>query len=259
MANKGKVTVIDATDSQKGSVKLSTDDLTIAGIDNQTAVTPQNLKAKLGTQELGKIAIGQGDDQPINWGNVVSPDSSITATYNPTTKNLELRATGDITNVCLDNSSAADGKLAAEPVCIPPDANGSFRFASDSSITLTPIPNGLHISATGGGGGSDWNIITISDETSETRIAQDMTIYIIDNINPVKAQLELPAIAKKGFKFRVRGIKGGCIIKTSAQVQQYLKYKDNNDQTNLVTDNDWEDFEIFCYEENIRFKWLTFS
>ena len=258
MSNEIRTTVTDATATQKGSTTLSTDALTIAGIDNQTSVTPQNLKSKLGTQELGKIAIGQGDDETIHWGNVVSPDSSITATYNPTTKNLELTATGDITNVCLENPTFSEGKLAAEPVCIPPDANGSFKFTSDSSITLTPIPNGLHITATGGGGGSDWNIIKIRDETSETRIAQDKTIYIINNINPVKATLQLPATARLGFWFRVIGINGGCNINTNVSGGQFLKWKDNNSESTLVSDDGWQDFYIFCYEENVRFKWLTF-
>lgn len=165
---------------------------------------------------------------------------------------------GDIRNICVDSSSNTEDTLQAEGVCILPDENGSFKFTSDSSVTLTPIENGLKISVPGGGGGSDWKTIIIRDEATQTRIAEDKTFYVINNINDVKAQLELPPIAKVGFRFKVIGVNGGCRIQVSVSGNQFLKYQSNNNETSLVTDNSWQDVEIFCYEENTRFKWLTF-
>jgi hypothetical protein len=165
---------------------------------------------------------------------------------------------GDIRNICVDSLSDSEGTLQAEGTCILPDENGSFKFTSDSSVTITPIPNGLNISVPGGGGGSDWKTIIIRDESTQTRIAEDKTFYVINNINDVKAQLELPPTAKVGFRFMVIGINGGCRIQISVSGGQFLKYKGNNNESTLITDESWQDLEIFCYEENTRFKWLTY-
>lgn len=165
--------------------------------------------------------------------------------------------TGDIKGICLNPNLFYFQNGNADPICIGADENGLVNFEAGDNVTLEAIEHGLRISSKGGGG-TDPNIITIRDESTQTRIAQDRTIYIINNINSVKATLELPATARLGFWFRVIGIKGGCTIAISASSNQALKWKGDNNQSTLVTDNEWEDFYIFCYEANVNFKWLTF-
>ena len=428
MVSKGKVTAKDATTTQKGVSLLSTDQKTIAGEDSSSNVTPSSLKAKLGDQTAGKIAVGNGTDQIIKWIEALSSDNSISITYNAENGTIDFKAvgTGDVKSICVPETAFTDdGTQLAESICIPPDSNGSLNFTADAPIVLTPTENGLKISinqspagmqtinnispdssgnfkvqgklpyifdaiengielkddgripysytttsgtnpfvnnnfsifcddlagefftvnnsiglryknaAFGLGGliqttsqdqvrwgqdndkavtplslrgilgsldqnkvavakGSqetieyydlvpanatititrddaakqfkftansdipiDPNIIIISDDSTITRVAQDRTIYVIKNTG-AKAILKLPAKARLGFWFRVIGISGGCYININESGNQKIKWKNNNDEESLVTDEEWQDFIIVCYEEDVRFKWLTF-
>lgn len=202
MVSKSKVTAKDATTDQKGVSLLSTDQKTIVGEDSASNVTPSSLKAKLGDQTVGKIAVGAGIDQVIKWVTALSSDNSISITYNPETGTIDFKATGS---------------------------------------------------------GGDPNIIMISDETTITRIAEDRTIYIIENTKPVRSTLELPAATRLGFWFRVINIHDGCNVIISQSGGQTLKYRDTDNNTSLSTNSGWDDVTIFCFEENKRFKWLTFA
>ena len=428
MVSKGKVTAKDATTDQKGVSLLSTDQKTIAGEDSSSNVTPSSLKAKLGDQTIGKIAVGNGADQIIKWIEALSSDNSISITYNAENGTIDFKATGtgDVKSICVPETVFMDdGTQLAEPICIPPDANGSLNFTADPPIVLTPTENGLKISINQSAAGMqtinniapdasgnfkiqgklpyifdpiengielrddgripysytttsgtnpfvnnnfsifcddlagefftvnnaiglryknagfhlggliqttsqdqvrwgqdnekavtplslrgilgsldenkiavakgsqqtiqyydlvpenatititrddaakqfkftansdipiDPNVIVIQDIVTITRTAQDRTIYIVKNTN-AKAVLKLPAQARLGFWFRVIGISGGYYVNINEVGNQKIKYKDKNDESSLLSDNEWRDAEIICYEENVRFKWLTF-
>lgn len=128
-------------------------------------------------------------------------------------------------------------------------SNQIFTTVQDATDTL----KGVSIK----GSSTDPNIIMIRDDSTITRIAEDRTIYIIENTKPVKSTLELPVTARLGFWFQVIGIHDGCNIIISQGSEQTLKFKNKDNEKILTTEYGWDDFFIVCYEENKRFKWLT--
>lgn len=164
---------------------------------------------------------------------------------------------GDIKGICLNGSSLRSDMQAQEPICIGADEKGLINFEAGQNVALEAIKNGLRISSTGGGA-AGFNTIIIRDESTVSRIAQDKTIYIINNINPIKSSFWLPETAKVGFVFIVIGIRGGFTIGRNPNVTQYLKFKDR-ETDELISGQNYSDAIITCYEENVRFKWLLFS
>lgn len=124
-----------------------------------------------------------------------------------------------------------------------------------TNLDATPTQKGVSIKS----GATDPNIIMIRDDTTITRIAEDRTIYIIENTKPVKSTLELPANARLGFWFLVINIHDGCNIIISREGGQKIKFQNHNNEKRLTTRYGWNDFIIICFEENKRFKWLTFG
>lgn len=61
------ISVDVATDTVEGVTTLANNALAVAGTNNDHAVTPASLAAKLGTQTLNGIAYGQGIDTAIAW------------------------------------------------------------------------------------------------------------------------------------------------------------------------------------------------
>lgn len=169
MGNKVIITEEDGTTSQKGVSLLSDDPKTITGTDSTSNVTPSSLKAKLGTQDVGKIAIGAGVSEIIKWAQAQSSDSSINITYDPDANTLDFKATssGDVRSICLsENPGFTEGVEFAEPVCIIPTADGELNFTADPPIILTPTANGLNISFSGSGSGIQ-TINTIAPDGSD--------------------------------------------------------------------------------------------
>lgn len=165
---------------------------------------------------------------------------------------------GDVKGICLNGTSFRSDSKKADPICIGADENGLVNFEAGQNIGLEAITNGLRISSTGGGGG-DPNLVIISDKSTISRVAQDKTIYIINMKSPVKARLNLPAKTRLGFWFACIGIRGGFEIgTTTASNTQYLKFKDQEVTTYLVSGADYTDCIILCYEEDVRYKWLLF-
>lgn len=165
--------------------------------------------------------------------------------------------TGDIKGICLNPNSFYFQNGNSAPICIGADENGLVNFEAGDNVTLEAIKNGLKISSKSGS--ADPKIVMISDDTTITRIAEDRTIYIIENTKPVKSTLELPPTARLGFWFEVINIHDGCNIIISREGGQTLKFKDSDNEKSLTTRNGWDDFFIVCFEENKRFKWLTFG
>ena len=102
------ITMFDATTAQKGVLLLADDPETIAGAVTTKAITPSNLKAKLGAQTLHGIPYGNAQSGAIQWlaeatdgqipigdtggppvlNNITSNDGSITITNGPGTIDL---------------------------------------------------------------------------------------------------------------------------------------------------------------------------
>lgn len=94
------ITAFQATTTQEGTVTLATNAQAIAGTNTANVLTPSNLTAKLGTQTLHGLPIGEGTTNPLTWtaaltngqlligstgadpalGTITSTDGSITIT-----------------------------------------------------------------------------------------------------------------------------------------------------------------------------------
>lgn len=61
------ISVFNGSTTQKGVLKLSTNQEAIEGIDDSKAVTPNNLKYKLGSQTKNSIPIGNESDYAFEW------------------------------------------------------------------------------------------------------------------------------------------------------------------------------------------------
>ena len=114
--NSLMITIDDTTTTQKGVVLLATNLEAIAGSDTTKALTADDLKAKLGTQTLHGLPIGESTSGAFNWtaaptngqlligstgndpvlGNLTSSDSSITITNGSGT--IDLKAAISITS-----------------------------------------------------------------------------------------------------------------------------------------------------------------
>ena len=117
--SKNDVSIRDATDTQKGSVLLSTDTMTIGGVGN-TCVTPLNLKAKLGVQTPNLVAVGKGNAQAIDWWSFYSSDSSVTIDPDISNKRFNIR-TAPVTPVVKARFKAFYS--ANTPINIPAGSN----------------------------------------------------------------------------------------------------------------------------------------
>lgn len=184
MGNKVIITEEDGTTSQKGVNVLSDDPTTITGTDSTSNITPSSLKAKLGTQDIGKIAIGAGVSEIIKWAKAQSSDYSINITYDPDANTLDFKATssGDVRSICIsENPGFTEGVEFAEPVCIIPTSDGELNFTADPPIILTSTPNGLNISFSGSGSGIQTINTTAPDESDDFKIIATLP-YIFEPI-----------------------------------------------------------------------------
>lgn len=104
------ITISDSTTSQKGVVLLATNAETIAGTVTTKATTPDDIKAKLGSQTLHGIPYGGGATAALNWlaeasngqipigntgnppalGNITSTDGSVSVNNGPGTIDLSV-------------------------------------------------------------------------------------------------------------------------------------------------------------------------
>jgi hypothetical protein len=192
-------TIADSTTSQKGVLETSTDAESITGTATNVAVTPESLKAKLGSQTADGIPYGVGDSAAVGWtsgltdgqlvigstggapagASLASADSTITIT--PGSNTIDL-ATGSAVaaSFTTDGGTAtpssgviniAGGTLltsagATNVVTINADDNVVGSVATDSG-TVTPTSNSFTITGTGGittsGSGSSVTIIGTSE------------------------------------------------------------------------------------------------
>lgn len=118
------ITALDASDVQKGVVRLATDSETITGIDATVANTPASLAAKLGIQTLHAMPYGNGLSGAIDWtsslldgeivigstsgapaaANITSTGGTVIVTNGANTINLE--ASGTHTPIWMDQATS---------------------------------------------------------------------------------------------------------------------------------------------------------
>lgn len=115
----------------------------------------------------------------------------------------------------------------------------------------TPTEKG--VSTSNGGSGGEDKIVVLN--TPQTITPEDKTIYIIKSSDII---FQMPQIARLGFRFKCIGLVGKCRMKLYPGSNQKFKYKEGETTIDLLPDHDWDDISMFCYEENTKFKWLTY-
>lgn len=157
------ITIDDATTAQKGVVLLASNAETIAGTDTTKAVTPDDLKAKLGTQTLHGIPYGNATTGAIQWlneatdgqipigdtggvpvlANITSLDGSITITNGP--------GSIDLSSTAFKGADTTVGAVTADLITIPLGITpGTFQFEARVKAfeAGTPAGAGYNLYAT---------------------------------------------------------------------------------------------------------------
>jgi hypothetical protein len=149
------ITVADATTAQKGVILLADNAETIAGTVTDKAVTPDDLKAKLGVQTQNGIPYGDTTTAAIQWlgeaadgqlpigqtggspvlGYITSIDGSIVVTNNPGSIDLSAKLSYTTTTSDMDGQTQT---LVSFPLGLTP---GTYRFTFGVVAYLTPSVN----------------------------------------------------------------------------------------------------------------------
>jgi hypothetical protein len=158
------ITIDDATTAQKGVILLADNAETIAGTDTTKAVTPDDLKAKLGSQTLHGIPYGNATTGAIQWlaeatdgqipigdtggvpilGNITSLDGTVVVTNGAGTIDLS------VANQFSDTAQTI-GAVTADLLTIPLGVvAGTFQFEARVKAfeSTTPAGAGYNIYAT---------------------------------------------------------------------------------------------------------------
>ena len=211
------VSGIDSTTTQKGVVALATNAETIAGTVTTKAVTPDDLKAKLGTQTAHSIALFQGDSSALTPLGVATngqiPIGSTGADpvlATPTSSNSTITITGGagtlnfITNGSLvGNTITGNNGGAISPVA------GNWNILGTGAISTTGAGNTLTISSSGS---VPWTEVTNATQTIAVNNG-----YITNRGGGVT--YTLPASAVLGNTIRISGKSGAWTIAQNAGQQ----------------------------------------
>lgn len=149
------ITVFDATEAQKGVTLLASDPETIAGAVTTKAITPSNLKAKLGAQTLHGIPYGNAQTGAVQWlaeaadgqipigdtggvpvlNNITSLDGSVTITNGPGTIDLSANSASF--------TATTVGATTQDIITIPLGATpGTFQFEARVKAYEATTPAG---------------------------------------------------------------------------------------------------------------------
>jgi hypothetical protein len=172
------ISVEDATDIQKGVIELATNLETIVGADTTRAITPDDLKAKLGAQTDHGVAIGATQTAALNWttagsngelliaatgadpafASLTSTGSTIVFTPGANTLNLE-------TGAAVPISFHTDGAAATPAAGVITIAGGNNLISSGAGSTVTLDLNGTtdHALQVGNGTGSLSSLAVLGD------------------------------------------------------------------------------------------------
>lgn len=158
------ITARDATTAQKGVTLLASNAETIAGAVTTKAITPDDLKAKLGAQTLHGLAYGAGPTGVIAWlgeatdgqipigdtggipilANITSPDGSVVIVNGPGSIQLS-------TNPAFSGTATTVNAVTANLVTVPLGAvAGTYQFEArvKGFNAATPAGCGYNIYAT---------------------------------------------------------------------------------------------------------------
>lgn len=181
------ITVDDATTTQKGVVLLADNLETIAGTDTTKAITPDDLKSKLGVQTLHGIPYGNSTTGAIQWlaeatdgqipigdtggvpilSNITSIDGSVTITNGPGT--IDLSTTGT-----LSGNTTTIGAVTGDVLTIPLGAipsNYSFLINVSAFESSTPAGAQYFIVASAKTDGATASLVGLPDPTINEDVA----------------------------------------------------------------------------------------
>jgi len=149
------ITMFDATTAQKGVVLLADNAETIAGADTTKATTPDDIKAKLGTQTLHGLAYGNAQTGAVQWlaeatdgqipigdtggipilNNITSIDGSVTITNGPGTIDLS----ANVASFTATTVGATTQDIITIPLGVTP---GTFQFEARVKAYEATTPAG---------------------------------------------------------------------------------------------------------------------
>lgn len=203
------LTVASSTETQKGVIELATNAETIAGSDTERAVTPDDLKAKLGAQTNHGLPIGASQTAALTWtaaptngqiligstgsdpvlavptnGNNITWSTgagSLTANVTGTTNHaIQLgNASGSLTSLGVaTNGQLPIGSTGADPVLA--------TLTQGTGISITNGAGSITIAATGAG--FPW-----TDQGTNTTVASNNGYFATAAVN-----LTLPSSPSQG-------------------------------------------------------------
>lgn len=200
------ITAFDSTELQKGVVLLASNAESINGTDTTKAITPDDLKAKLGLQTINGLAYGMSTNAALNWlaeatdgqipigstgnppilANITSIDGTVNITNGPGT--IDLSVIGEIIG-----TSQTINAVTADIITIPLGSTpGTYSILANVSAFESSTPAGAQYFVVGAirTDGAVATLIGIPDPTINedlALIAADCTIVVSGNNAIVRA------------------------------------------------------------------------
>lgn len=198
------ITMFDATTAQKGVVLLASNAETIAGAVTTKATTPDDIKAKLGTQTLHGLPYGNSQTGAVQWlaaatngqipigstgnppvlANITSLDGSITVTNGPGTIDLSAAsAKGTATTVGATTQNLITYPLGGTP--------GTFQFEARVRAfeSTTPAGAGYNLYGTFRTDGATATLIGYQPILNEDAALSDADAYFVASGNNAVLQV----------------------------------------------------------------------
>lgn len=220
---------IQATTAQRGTVTLATNAETLTGTDTSKVITPDDLKAKLGTQTLHGLPIGAGSTAALVWtaaptngqlligntgnnptlGNLTSTGGTITITNGAGTINLEAGSSAAIFKIAVETNTAP----GVNPVL--PDGGGQIQITSAQVATGIIGTNVIRTDA------KALNAFTIEIQRSTAVAATDITKNGVSHFNSTQFTVDangFVATSATGIINTLTGNSGGAISPTAGNI-----------------------------------------
>jgi hypothetical protein len=128
------LTNADATTSQKGVLETSTDAESIAGTSTTVSVTPESLKAKLGTQTSNSLPYGAGTAAALSWTSALTDGQLVIGATGtaPAAANL----TSSDASITITNGSNSIDLTTASSVALQFDTDSGSAVPSSGVIDI---------------------------------------------------------------------------------------------------------------------------
>jgi hypothetical protein len=199
------VSGVQSTTTQIGVVTLATNAETVAGTDTSKVTTPDDIKAKLGTQTLHGLAYGNSTTGAVQWlaeatdgqipigdtggvpilANIISSNGTVTVTNGP--GSIDLSVTNE--NV---GTATTVGAVTSDIITIPlGGVAGTFQFEARVKAfdAATPSGAGYNIYATLRTDGATATLIGNQDVFNEDAALSDADAYFIASGNNAVLQV----------------------------------------------------------------------